>query len=62
MARTFLEMLAPVLQTPKRFFFACKIVANAEKFFVGLATLLQTPKSFSWLLQRSCKSISMEEA
>ena len=26
---------------------ACNNVANAKKFFVGLATVLQTPKSFS---------------
>ena len=34
---------------------ACNNVANAEKFFVGLATVLQTPKSFSRDLQRCCK-------
>jgi len=34
---------------------ACNNVANARKFFVGLATVLQTPKSFSWDLQRCCK-------
>ena len=34
---------------------ACNIVANAKKFFVGLATVLQTPESFSWDLQRCCK-------
>ena len=34
---------------------ACNSVANAKKFFVGLATVLQTPKSFSWDLQRCCK-------
>ena len=34
---------------------ACNSVANAEKFFVRLATVLQTPKSFSWDLQRCCK-------
>ena len=34
---------------------ACNSVANAEKFFVGLATVLQTPESFSWDLQRCCK-------
>ena len=34
---------------------ACNNVANARKFFVGLATMLQTPKSFSWDLQRCCK-------
>ena len=34
---------------------ACNNVANAKKFFVGLATVLQTPKSFSWDLQQCCK-------
>ncbi len=34
---------------------ACNSVANAEKFFVRLATVLQTPESFSGHLQRSCK-------
>ena len=34
---------------------ACNNVANARKFFVGLATVLQTPKSFSWDLQQCCK-------
>ena len=34
---------------------ACNSVANAKKFFVGLATVLQTPKSFSWDLQQCCK-------
>ena len=33
----------------------CNSVANAKKFFVGLATVLQTPESFSWDLQRCCK-------
>ena len=33
----------------------CNSVANAKKFFVGLATVLQTPESFSWDLQRLCK-------
>ena len=69
MARTFLEMLATVLQTPKHFPWdlrgsrkrqkvfrgTCGAPANAKKFFVGLATVLQTPKSFSWDLQRCCK-------
>ena len=68
-AKTLLEMLATMLQTPESFSWdlqrcckrqkifreTCNGVANAEKFFVGLATLLQTPKSFSWLLQHSCK-------
>ena len=34
---------------------ACNSVANAEKFFVRLATVLQTPKSFSRDLQQCCK-------
>ena len=34
---------------------ACNNVANARKFFVGLATALQTPESFSWNLQQCCK-------
>ena len=34
---------------------ACNNVANAKKFFVGLATVLQAPKSFSWDLQQCCK-------
>ena len=34
---------------------ACNNVANARKFFVGLATLLQTLESFSWDLQQCCK-------
>ena len=34
---------------------ACNNVANAKKFFGGLATVLQTPKSFSGDLQRCCK-------
>ena len=34
---------------------ACNSVANAEKFFVRLATVLQTPESFSWDLQQCCK-------
>ena len=34
---------------------ACNNVANARKFFVGLATVLQTPKSFLWDLQQCCK-------
>ena len=33
----------------------CNSVANARKFFGGLATVLQTPKSFSWDLQQCCK-------
>ena len=56
MAKTFLEMLATLPQTPKHFPWdlqrcckrrkvfreTCNGVANAKKFFVGLATLLQT--------------------
>ena len=34
---------------------ACNNVANARKFFVGLATVLQTPESFLWDLQQCCK-------
>ena len=34
---------------------ACNSVANARKFFVGLATVLQTLKSFSKHLQQRCK-------
>ena len=34
---------------------ACNNVANAGKFFMGLATVLQTPESFSWDLQQCCK-------
>ena len=68
-AKTLLEMLATLLQTPESFSWdlqrcckrrkvfreTCNGVANAKKFFVGLATVLQTPKSFSWDLQRCCK-------
>ena len=69
MAKTFLEMLATVLQTPKSFSRhlqrcckrqkvfrgTCNGVANAEKFFAVLAVSLQTPESFSRHLQRPCK-------
>ena len=69
MTKTFLEMLATMLQTPKSFLGdlqqcckrqkvfreTCNGVANARKFFVRLATVLQTPKSFSGDLQRCCK-------
>ena len=69
MSKTFLEMLATVLQTPKSFSWdlqqcckrqkvfrgTCNNVANAKKFFGGLATMLQTPKSFSGDLQQCCK-------
>jgi len=55
------EVFATVLQTPENFSWnlqhcckrqkvfrgTCNGVANAEKFFAGLATVLQTPKSFS---------------
>ena len=34
--KSLLEMLATILQMPKRFFFACKIVANAKTFFFRL--------------------------
>ena len=68
-AKTLLEMLATLLQTPESFSWdlqrcckrrkvfreTCNGVANTEKFFVRLATVLQTPKSFSWDLQRCCK-------
>ena len=63
------EVFATVLQTPENFSRdlqrcckrqkvfrgTCNGVANARKFFVGLATVLQTPKSFSWDLQQCCK-------
>ena len=69
MAKTFLEMLATLPQTPKHFPWdlrgsrkrqkvfrgTCNGVANARKFFVRLATVLQTPESFSRDLQRCCK-------
>ena len=45
-AKVLLEMLARLLQTPKRFFFACKIVANAKNYFFPFARLLQAPKRF----------------
>ena len=62
-------MLAPLVQRPQSVFFylqrcckrqkvfreTCNGVANAEKFFVRLATVLQTPESFSWDLQQCCK-------
>ena len=34
---------------------ACNGVANAKKFFAGLATVLQTPESFPRDLQQCCK-------
>ena len=69
MAKTFLEMLATVLQTPKSFSRdlqrcckrrkvfreTCNGVANTKKFFEALAASLQTPKSFSRHLQHSRK-------
>jgi len=61
-------MLATLLQTPKRFFFACKIVASAKTSFFDLqdcckrqnfifrfARLLQTPKTTFSHLQDCCK-------
>ena len=64
-----MEVLAPLVQRPQSVFFylqrcckrqkvfreTCNGVANAEKFFVRLATVLQTPESFSRDLQRCCK-------
>ena len=50
----FLEMLATILQTLKRFFFACKIVASAEKYFFPFARLLQTPKRLFF----ACKTVA----
>ena len=47
-------MLATILQTPKRFFFACKIVASAKKSFFSFARLLQTPKRFFF----ACKIVA----
>ena len=76
MAKTFLEMLATVLQTPKSFprdlrdsrkhqkvsRGTCGTPANAKKFPERLAGLPQTPKSFSRDLRDSRKrqSISRE--
>ena len=68
-AKTFLEVLAAFLQTPKSFLrhlqqrckrqkvyrSTCSNAANARKFFEAFAAFLQTPKSFSRPLQRSCK-------
>ena len=50
----FLEMLATILQMPKRFFFACKIVADAKNYFFPFARLLQTPKRFFF----ACKIVA----
>ena len=69
MAKTFLEMLATVLQTPKSFprdlrdsrkhqkvsRDACGTPANAKKFSEALAGLPQTPKSFPRDLRDSRK-------
>ena len=49
-----LEMLATILQTPKRFFFACKIVASTKKYFFPFARLLQTPKRLFF----ACKTVA----
>ncbi|RKW67246.1 MAG: hypothetical protein D8B51_01215, partial [Tannerella sp.] len=53
-AKVLLEMLARLLQTPKRFFFACKIVANAKNYFFPFARLLQAPKRFFF----ACKIVA----
>jgi len=53
--KSVLEMLATLLQTPKRFFFACKIVANAKNYFFSFARLLQAPKTTFSHLQDCCK-------
>ena len=50
----FLEMLATILQMPKRFFFACKSLANAKNYFFPFARLLQTPKRFFF----ACKIVA----
>ena len=69
MAKTFLEMLATLPQTPKHFPWdlrdsrkrqkvfrgTCGAPANAKKFSEALAGLPQTPKSFSRDLQDSRK-------
>ena len=69
MAKTFLEMLATLPQTPKHFPWdlrdsrkhqkvfrgTCGAPANAKKFLEALAGLPQTPESFSWDLQQCCK-------
>ena len=49
------EFLRKPRDGPNVFGNACNGVANAEKFFVRLATVLQTPECFSWDLQRCCK-------
>ena len=67
--KTFLEVLAAFLQTPKSFSkhlqqrckrqkvfrSTCSIPANSRKFFEAFAAFLQTPKSFSRDLQQCCK-------
>ena len=55
MAKAFWKCLQQCCKRQKVFRETCNNVANAKKFFVGLATMLQTPKSFSWDLQRCCK-------
>jgi len=51
----FRKCLQQCCKRQKVFRGTCNSVANARKFFVGLATVLQTPKSFSWDLQQCCK-------
>ena len=51
----FRKRLQQCCKRQKIFRGTCNSVANAKKFFAGLATLLQTPESFSWDLQRCCK-------
>ena len=71
MAKTFLEMLATLPQTPKHFPWdlrdsrkrqkvfreTCNGVANAKKFFVRLATVLQAFPKALWPLQRAIQDI-----
>jgi|GEM_PF-6527968 len=70
-AKTFLEMLATMLQTPESFSWdlqqcckrqkvfreTCNSVANAKKFFGALAALLQTFPKILWQLERSIKDM-----
>ena len=51
----FRKCLKQCCKRQKVFRETCNSVANARKFFGGLATVLQTPKSFSWDLQQCCK-------
>ena len=51
----FRKCLQQCCKRQKVFRGTCNSVANAEKFFVGLATVLQTSKGFSGHLQHSCK-------